>query len=121
MQYPLGEGDGSGSAGTNIPRVPFISHSLSIYLPPSQVAIIFARRTKPTLSLLCLCCPLTPASPSLLVHPAGSLTPARLLGLSHAQPSAVSSNVIPQQRKSNSLERLPGSLDILYCLWSGGK
>lgn len=51
---PWGKHDGSGSAGPNIPRAPFISHSTSVYLffHTPRVAIIFAQKTKPALSLL---------------------------------------------------------------------
>lgn len=73
---PWGKHDGSGSAGTNIPRVLFISHSMSIYFffffSPPRVAVIFTQRTKPTLSLLHpllhFCCPWAPVLPSWPEH-----------------------------------------------------
>lgn len=45
-----GKRDGSGSAGTNIPGVPFISRTLSIYLDFFPLRV--AQRTKTTLPLL---------------------------------------------------------------------
>lgn len=93
------------------------------YLPvfSPRVAIIFAQRTNPPLSLLLHCCPLATACPSSLVCSGGSLTPARLAGLSHSQPSTTSSNAIPQWSKDDSLELPPDSPDTFYCLQREGR
>lgn len=60
-----GKHDGSGSAGTNIPGVPSISHSVYIsfffffsFFLPGRVAVIFAERTESSLALGCPCCPM---------------------------------------------------------------
>lgn len=112
---PWGKHDESGSAGTNIPRVLFISRSMSIYF--SIILLLFLHRG---LNQLCpfftpfftfaahwvLCCP-PGQSTWLLTDPC----PAQASAASSSKP-----NVILQQRQGGSLECLPGSPDILYCI-----
>lgn len=85
-----GKHDGSGRAGTNIPRVSFISHTTSIYLDffPSESLLFLHRRLKQLSPFLPRCSPAPACSPG---GPSWMFNPCQAAGLE--QPPAASSNV----------------------------